>query len=453
MASRMVVEKMALKAIQRYHHATLNTFGEHETLVDAVANRPGFFGPNPVAYLSVMVRRPTIHMGDLDEALLNDRTLVRATAFRTSLFLMCSADYPLYFRALYPLLKNNGLERLAEAGINEVLLFKFGRTLVEADFALQQTHEQIIEMLYPGKQKAPHIDVQRLLLRKLCDVGVLVRTNTKGWKGNDFSYALVQKWLTDTALTSDNPEAARTETVRRYLRCYGPASTEDVAWWSGLPQIQVQRSVSHLRREAVRIPVEGYKEDLIGLRESIDEIRAQPAIIDEILFLPPWDPYTFGWLNRRRLVERDLAGWVFDPVGNATGVITDCGKVVGVWQFRDSQINILEFHVFSPYAIRRKEIFRRAEEHAMALAALSGASAVNIFERALPPPLAERPLGSFLWPLGKEPPFKTPDERLLESPMERRTSNTFRSKYLDSDNVVRISDGNSSEEMRGELVN
>src|SRR5689334_2657470 len=107
MASRMVVEKIALKVIQRYHHATINSFGEHETLVDAVANRPGFFGPNPVAYLSVMVRRPFVHLGDLEEALLNDRTLVRATSFRTSLFLLCSADYPLYFRALYPLLKHN----------------------------------------------------------------------------------------------------------------------------------------------------------------------------------------------------------------------------------------------------------------------------------------------------------------------------------------------------------
>ena len=80
----MVVERMPLKTLQRYHHMTLNLFGEHETLVEAIASRPGFFGPNPVAFLSIAARRKSAHFGDLDEALLNDRTLVRATAFRTA---------------------------------------------------------------------------------------------------------------------------------------------------------------------------------------------------------------------------------------------------------------------------------------------------------------------------------------------------------------------------------
>ncbi len=439
MASRMVVEKIPLKVIQRYHHNSINNFGEHETLVEAIAKRPGFFGPNPVAYLSIMARRPLVQLSDLDEALLNDRTLLRATAFRSSLFLLCSADYPIYFRALYPQLKANGFKQLDAGNISEMIFRKMEKALLEANFELPQSHDQIVEFLFAGKKQIPDMDTQRLLLRKLCDVGVLARTHTKGWKGNDFSYVLIKNWIPESQLTFDNPEMARTETIRRYLRCYGPASLEDIAWWTGLPAVQVQRSVTHLRREAVRIPVEGYRDDLYGLRENIDDMKNPGEAREAIQFLPPWDPYSFGWLNRRRLVDREFANWVYDPAGNATGVIVDNGKVIGLWQFRDSQTNILEFHIFAPYANQSRKVFRRAEEHSLLLANLSGATAVNIFERPLLAPLSARPLGSFLWPLGKEPPFKTPDGRLMESPMERRTSNTFRTSYLDSEHVVRIS--------------
>ena len=437
MASRMVVDKIASGGIQRYHHSVINRFGEHETLVDAVTNRPGFFGPNPVAYLSIMVRRPSSHPGDLEEALLNDRSLIRVSAFRASLFLIGTSDYPIYFRALYPLLRSNSLNKLEQAGLSENTLIKWGKILSEINFQMPASHEQVIAWLYPAKEKLPEIDLQRLILRKLCDFGILIRIHAKGWKGNDFSYALLKNWLSDLRLSHENPESARTETIRRYLKCYGPASVDDMAWWTGLPATQISRSVSHLRREAVRIPLEGHKEEMYALRGCVDDMRKPPECENHILFLPPWDPYPLAWHNRKRIIDRELADWVYDAIGNASGTIVENGRIVGVWQFRDSQTNVFELHIFEPYLSVRREILKQAEEHANTLATLSSATTVNLFERPLPAKLTTRPLGSFLWPLGKELPFKSPDERLMESPMERRTSNTFRGRYLDSEHVLR----------------
>ena len=98
-------EVTSLRQLQRYHHSTLNTFSDGETLVEAIHKRPGIYGPNPIAYLSLLARRPTLTLGDMEEALINDRSLVRATAFRGSLFLLASEDYPLYFRALFDTLR------------------------------------------------------------------------------------------------------------------------------------------------------------------------------------------------------------------------------------------------------------------------------------------------------------------------------------------------------------
>lgn len=437
MASRLVVERVPLKTLQRYHHSWLNNFGDQETLVDAVGNRPGFFGPNPVAFLSLVARRPSIQLGDLDEALVNDRTLIRAPAFRGSLFLLSIQDYPVYFRTFHHGLMQRGMQKLAEAGISKAHLQHYADLLTAADPELPLSVPNIIDIIFPGRREKPSIEISHRIMQKLCDMGVLVRATAKGWKGNDFTYALLSKWTPELSLKLDNPETARTETIRKYLRAYGPASMEDIAWWTGLPLLQCQRSVSHLRREAIRFHVESYRDDMIGLKESVDLLRRNAPMEEEIQLLPQWDPYILGWRCRKRVADKDVLPYIYDPMGNAASVIVDCGKVVGLWQFRDNEINMLEIHIFSQYRDRKTPIMQKVEEWARALTTLTGAYSANIVERPLPPVLAERPQGSFLWPLGKTIAGTNIEDKELTSPMERRMSNTFRQKYLDNQYLVR----------------
>lgn len=437
MASRLVVERVPLRTLQKHHHAWLNNFGDQETLVDAVGNRPGFFGPNPVAFLSLVARRPSILLGDLDEALINDRTLIRASAFRGSLFLLNTQDFPIYFRTFHHCLFQRGLQKLQDAKITKAHLFHFIDLLEDADPSLPLPVPNIIDIIFPGRRERPTLEVCHRIIQKLCDMGVLVRASAKGWKGNDFTFALLKKWMPEISIKPDNPETARTETVRRYLRAYGPASIEDIAWWTGLPIIQCQRSIAHLRREAVRFHVETYRDDMIGLKETVDNLRRRNPIEEEIQLLPPWDPYTLGWRCRKRLADKDILPFIYDAHGNATSVIVDSGRVIGVWQFRDSETNMLEYHVFQRYSDRKKAVLQKIEDWARSLTKLTGAFFASIFERNLPSTLSERPGGSFLWPLGKSLPNKAPTETEAPSPMERRTSNTFRQKYLDNEYLVR----------------
>jgi hypothetical protein len=436
MASRLVVERVPLKILQKHHHSWLNNFGDQETLVDAVGNRPGFFGPNPVAFLSLLARRPTIRLGDLDEALVNDRTLIRAPAFRGSLFLLNIQDYPIYFRTFHHGLMQRGLQVLNEAGINKALLAHFAELIRGANPLLPLSVSDIINIIFPRREK-PSAEIAHRIMQKLCDMGVLVRASAKGWKGNDFSYAVLSTWAPELSLRLDNPETARTETIRKYLRAYGPASMEDIAWWTGLPMLQCQRSVSHMRREAIRFHVESYRDDMIGLKETVDLLRRRTPIEEEIQLLPQWDPYILGWRCRKRVADKEWLPYIYDPFGNAVSVIVDCGKVVGLWQFRDNEINLLEIHIFQTYRERKNAIMQKVEEWARALTTLSGAQSATIIERPLPPCLAERPAGSFLWPLGKQQINGQSIEKDLTSPMERRMSNTFRQKYLDNEFLVR----------------
>jgi hypothetical protein len=438
MPAKGTFEATPLRQLQRYHHSTLNSFGDGETLVEAIHRRPGFYGPNPIAYLSLMARRPTLTLGDLEEALVNDRSLVRATAFRGSLFLIASEDYPLYFRALYDTLSTTGMSRLRSEGIEEAQLQRFAEKLRGEPFGMPRQESEIITLLYPGKERRPGVDVERTLLRKLCDLGILVRTTSKGWKGNQFNYALAQQWLEGVTLAPEQVDQARVEVVRRYLRAYGPARLEDAAWWTGLAVADVRRVLEVLGREVVKFPVDGLGEGLVTLREVADQTRkggGQPA---SILFLPLWDAYPLGWRDRTRVVEPRFAPWVYDPAGNTTSIIVEEGRCIGLWQFRDGDSITLEFHIFEPYANRLNAVRLAAETHAGQLAVVAGARDVRVIERALPTPLSDRPAASFLWPLGKEPVFRLGDND-DDNPMDRRERqpNVLRSKFLDDERLVR----------------
>jgi hypothetical protein len=439
MAAKGPFEMTTLRTVQRYHQTTLNTFGDGETLVEAVHRRPGLYAPNPIAYLSLLCRRPTITLGDLEEALINDRSLVRATAFRGSMFLLTADDYPVTFRALSETLAAAGMSKLRSAGIDEVALQNYTQKLRDAGFSVQQSEAQVLSVLFGGKPSRYSNDVEKTLLRKLCDLGVLVRTTSKGWKGNQFHFALTEHWLGTAPLSTENPEQARVDVVRRYLRGYGPARLEDIAWWTGLPALQVRQAMDVMGREVVRMPIDGLGEGLVALRETSDLIKkGGTSAPDRVLFLPLWDAYPLGWRDRTRVVDARFAPWVYDIQGNATSIICEEGRAIGVWQFRDGDAITLEFHLFEPYNNRLNAVRLAAEQYAHHLATVAGARDVRVVERVLPPPLADRPAASFLWPLGKDPVFRT-TESDFDNPMDRRerSPNILRSKFLDDERLAR----------------
>ncbi|HXW52715.1 MAG TPA: hypothetical protein VEL47_01290, partial [Myxococcota bacterium] len=110
---------------------------------------------------------------------------------------------------------------------------------------------------------------------------------------------------------------------------------------------------------------------------------------------------------------------------------------IGIWQFRDSETNLLEYHLFERFVDRKKVVLQKLEDWTRAIGKLTGTLNVSICERKLPSPLAERPMGSFLWPIGKLSVSPKPNQAEAPSPMERRMSNTFRKPYLDNDYLVR----------------
>ncbi|MBH1988682.1 MAG: winged helix DNA-binding domain-containing protein [Myxococcaceae bacterium] len=423
-------EKFSQKAIQLYHHRNLIHFNDQETLIEAISNMLGLCGANPIAFLSIHARRPNLRLNDLDEAIFTDRTLLRANVFRNSLSLVNSQDFGIYYRALHQPLKTSGLEKLAPFGILEADIERAEIRLQESNFGNSKTHEEIIDILYPNQSNHYSLDAQKLLIRKLCELGIIVRTFHKGWKGNDFSYALMKRWIPHLKLNTENQESARVQLIRKYIRCYGPVSKQDILWWTGLNINQVNRSLSNLKRELTVLSSEVNKEELWFLKDNLSLLASSQTTHSFPIFLPPWDPFTTGWANRKRTIKSEYSHFVYDQLGNASSCIVDQGRIVGVWQFRDSQEHIFEYHLFESYQELQHDCRYAAERYANQLARISGSKVALVYQRPLPEPLPKRPAGSFFWPVGKEPPFKTNNPELLQSPLERRIQNPPRKPYL-----------------------
>ena len=82
------------------------------------------------------------------------------------------------------------------------------------------------------------------LLFLLATEARIVRGRPLGtWVSSQYRWAETAAWL-DGGLPALEPEAARTELVRRWLAAFGPGTLQDLAWWTGWPLGQTRQALA-----------------------------------------------------------------------------------------------------------------------------------------------------------------------------------------------------------------
>ena len=147
----------------------------------------------------------------------------------------------------------------------------------------------------------------------------------------------------DGGATPENPDAALRRVALSYFASRGPATTDDLAWWLGLPKRPVRAAVAALREEEpdalVEVEVDG-KAMLVGRKAghgpdgSTSPGRgfglADPS---GVVLVPGFDEMILGYQDRELVADAEAMRTVV-PFTNGIfrpAILLD-GRLVGTWR-------------------------------------------------------------------------------------------------------------------------
>jgi uncharacterized protein YcaQ len=146
-------------------------------------------------------------------------------------------------------------------------------------------------------------------------------------------FASREYWLPQLEWRPPEREAANLELARRYLRAYGPATAQDLAFWGGMSIQAARRWLATLADELVELAVGG--QPMLALRADLATLVLPPPERDTWPFrmLGRFDPLLLGLKDKRWLVDPQHYKRVWRAAGHIEGTLLDRGRIVATWRY------------------------------------------------------------------------------------------------------------------------
>jgi hypothetical protein len=162
--------------------------------------------------------------------------------------------------------------------------------------------------------------------------------------GKQPTFVLLDAWVAPA------PPKTRDEALHalalRYFHSHGPATAQDLAWWSGLTVKDAQLAAALVEPELQVLDIAG--------KRYLHGDKSEPTPAGGVHLLAPFDEYLVGFRDRSAAVEPALTRKVIGINGLVNASVLVDGKVVGTWKRvlgRDSvSIDVAPFR-----ALRRGE--------------------------------------------------------------------------------------------------
>ncbi|SDI02717.1 winged helix DNA-binding domain-containing protein [Nonomuraea jiangxiensis] len=306
----------------------------------AAASVVALHGTDPATvFLSAGARLLTPGPEPVERALYEDRTLVRMTGMRRTVFVVPVELVPVVHhssmaaiarRERASMLKTFGPGGWDEARLKDVeasvleLLAEAGEATAAELGALEpRLREQV--RVGVGKPYEGLVSVGSRLLNLMAMDGLLVRRGRAGgtWINGQHRWALAPE---PTELA---PSEARAELVRRWLAAFGPGTEADLKWWTGWTLKDVRGALAAVGAVEVELGEDagvGYV-----LPDDLEEV-AEPE--PWAALLPALDPTPMGWQARDWYLPPAHRAELFDRSGNVGPTVWWDGQVVGGWAQR-----------------------------------------------------------------------------------------------------------------------
>ncbi|WP_405673873.1 winged helix DNA-binding domain-containing protein [Streptomyces sp. NBC_01530] len=317
--------------------------GSPEEVADSLV---ALHGTDPATvYLAVGARLAdaATTVPETERALYADRSLVRMHGMRHTVFVFptdltavvhASTGLTVAARERAALLKDMAKAGAPDAAwlkeVEESALAALARRGQATAAELAQDEPRLREQFAyaAGKSYEGVHTVSTRLLRVLGVEGRVVRGRPLGsWTSSQF------RW----AVAPPHPELdvaeAQAALLGRWLTVCGPATEDDLTWWTGWKVTDVRRALTAIGARSVALDEgTGYVVD-----GDVGPVAgpAQPWVA----LLPGLDPAAMGWRERDWYLAPELRPQLFDGSGNVGPTVWWNGRVVGGWaQRRDGEI-------------------------------------------------------------------------------------------------------------------
>lgn len=296
-------------------------------------------------FLSMWARVDGFRVGDLEELLYEERSLVRHWAMRRTLWVVDRDILPLVVsastrpigdkerRRTAKIIEDGGLaddgERWLRAAIEETLALVRERGEVLAR-DLSKEVPRLAEKIEFTNKAGEVVGTTGMSSRTLVQLGMesrVIRARPAGtWVSGQYRWAETEDWLGGPIEEVPSREASA-KVVRGWLRAYGPGTENDIRWWSGWPVGQVRTALHDAGVVEVDLGADG-----VGyvLADDIDDVE-EPG--PWVALLPSLDTTVMGWKDRDWYLG-DHEERLFDRNGNAGPTVWADGRVVGGWAQR-----------------------------------------------------------------------------------------------------------------------
>lgn len=292
-------------------------------------------------YLSAWARVPGFEIQMLENALYEERTLIRILGMRRTMWVVPTDMAPVLHhsstsalieperRRHIRMIENGGITDDGEAWTeraSQAIMETLAQTGEATASELVAQIPELAEKITFYKKDGSVLGVAGMSTRTLfllATEGKVVRARPMGsWISSQYRWARMGDWL-GGPLPELDPEGSSRALVESWLLGFGPGTELDLKWWTGWPVTKVRKILESLG--AVEVDLNGAKGYL-----HPDDPDPVAEVNPWVSLLPSLDPTTMGWKERDWYLG-DLSAQLFDRNGNAGPTVWVDGRVVGGW--------------------------------------------------------------------------------------------------------------------------
>ncbi|OXM19599.1 hypothetical protein CBI33_21975 [Rhodococcus erythropolis] len=288
-------------------------------------------------YLSCWARVRSLDAADVDNALYDQRSLVKQLAMRRTLFTFPRDLLPAAWSSASARVANTERARMAKDVVKAGIA-------VDGNDWLDRARAEVLTLLTEApeglsalevRQAVPMTDVKvegsageiwsapRVLTHLGATADIMRGANTARFPVSRPLWTLTRHWLDDAPIDLESADGYR-EIVRRWLHSFGPGTEDDIVWWLGSTKTVVRAALSEL--EAVAVSLDGGDTGWL----LPDDVATVSDPGPWVALLPVLDPTIMGWKNRDFYLGPHR-NQLFDTRGNAGTTAWVDGRVVGCW--------------------------------------------------------------------------------------------------------------------------